>query len=103
MVLSEKSKFFTEKMKSRRENGVSQPHIVECDDVETYVETVVLMYCDDLKNKLIGENVVKVLALLKVSSAITFEEEIKSCLEYLEAIPWSEEEEQTWSTSTKDF
>ncbi|CAA7038199.1 unnamed protein product [Microthlaspi erraticum] len=94
-VLSEKSKFFMEKMKSRRENGVSQPHIVECDDVETYVETVVLMYCDDLKNKLIGENVFKVLALLKVSSAIEFEEGIKSCLEYLEAAPWSEEEEQT--------
>ncbi|CAA7031222.1 unnamed protein product [Microthlaspi erraticum] len=49
-----------------------KPHIVECDDVETYVETVVLMYCDDLKNKLIGENVFKVLALLKMMKAVIF-------------------------------
>lgn len=46
---------------------IDEVQIVECDDVETYVEAVVLMYCDDLKNKLIGENVVKVLALLKVT------------------------------------
>lgn len=58
-----------EKMNSRREKGVSHMvEISECDDVEIYVETVVLMYCDDLKKKLIGENVIKILALLKVLS-----------------------------------
>ncbi|EFH52010.1 predicted protein [Arabidopsis lyrata subsp. lyrata] len=54
-VLSEKSKFFREKMKYRRENGVSHSQMVEiseCGDVET----VVLKYCDDLQNKLFGQS-----------------------------------------------
>ncbi|KAJ0245910.1 BTB/POZ domain-containing protein [Hirschfeldia incana] len=94
-VLSEKSRFFMEKMSSRREKGVSHMvEISECDDVEIYVETVVLMYCDDLRKKLVGENVVKILALLKVSAAISFGEGVVSCLEHLEAAPWSEDEEE---------
>ncbi|CAG7892184.1 unnamed protein product [Brassica rapa] len=94
-VLSEKSRFFMAKMSSRREKGVSHMvEISECDDVEIYVETVVLMYCDDLKKKLVGENVVKVLALLKVSAAISFDEGVVSCLEHLEAAPWSGDEEE---------
>ncbi|KAL1208563.1 BTB/POZ domain-containing protein [Cardamine amara subsp. amara] len=94
-VLSEKSRFFMEKMNSRREKGVSHMvEISECDDLEIYVETVVLMYSDDLKKMLIGENVIKILALLKVSSAIMFDEGVMSCLEHLEAVPWSEDEEE---------
>ncbi|EOY34233.1 hypothetical protein QUC31_018532 [Theobroma cacao] len=94
-VLSEKSRFFAEKLSQGREKGVSHTvEISECDDVEVYVETVVLMYCDDLKKRLIGEDVNKVLALLKVSAAIMFDAGISSCLEYLEAVPWSEEEEE---------
>ncbi|KAG7534897.1 BTB/POZ domain [Arabidopsis thaliana x Arabidopsis arenosa] len=94
-VLSEKSRFFMEKMNSRREKGVSHMvEISECDDLEIYVETVVLMYSDDLKKKLIGENIIKILALLKVSAAISFDEGVMSCLEHLEAVPWSEDEEE---------
>ncbi|XVE79690.1 hypothetical protein DITRI_Ditri14bG0078100 [Diplodiscus trichospermus] len=94
-VLSEKSGFFAEKLSQRREKGVSHSvEISECDDVEVYVETVVLMYCDDLKKRLIGENVNKILALLKVSAAIMFDSGVRSCLEYLEAVPWSENEEE---------
>lgn len=66
-VLSEKSRFFAEKLSQRKEKGVSHTvEISECDDVEVYVETVVSMYSDDLKKRLIGENVNKVLALLQV-------------------------------------
>lgn len=94
-VLSEKSRFFAEKLSQSREKGVSHTvEISECDDVEVYVETVVLMYCDDLKKRLIGVNVSKVLSLLKVSAAIMFDAGISSCLEYLEAVPWSEDEEE---------
>ncbi|GLU11715.1 hypothetical protein SLE2022_284400 [Rubroshorea leprosula] len=94
-VLAEKSRFFAEKLSRRKEKGVSHTvEISECDDVEVYVETVVLMYCDDLKRRLIGEDVNKVLALLKVSAAIMFDVGIMSCLEYLEAVPWSEDEEE---------
>ncbi|KAA3456679.1 BTB/POZ domain-containing protein [Gossypium australe] len=69
-VLSEKSRFFAEKLSQRREKGVSHTvEISECDDVEVYVETV-------------------------VSAAIMFDAGISSCLEYLEAVPWSEDEEE---------
>ncbi|XP_077232955.1 BTB/POZ domain-containing protein [Tasmannia lanceolata] len=93
-VLAGRSRFFAEKL--RRDAGVVH-HVVEicdCDDVEVYVETVVLMYCEDLMKKLVREDVTKVLELLKVSAAIMFDAGIISCLEYLEAAPWSEDEEE---------
>ncbi|XP_068337572.1 BTB/POZ domain-containing protein At5g60050-like isoform X2 [Pyrus communis] len=92
-VLAAKSRFFAEKL--RKERGVSHcVEISDCDDVEVYVEAVVLMYSDDLKRRLMGEEVSRVLGLLKVSAAIMYDEGIASCLEYLEAVPWSEEEEE---------
>ncbi|CAA7403772.1 unnamed protein product [Spirodela intermedia] len=72
-------------------------HVIEisdCDDVEVYVETLRLMYCQDLRRRLMREDVPKVLAILKVSSAIGFDGGILSCLEYLEAAPWAEDEEE---------
>ncbi|CAN1226939.1 BTB/POZ domain-containing protein At5g60050 [Linum grandiflorum] len=97
-VLVEKSGFFREKLKGREKGGMmlSVEIISDCDDdVEIYLEAVVLMYyCDDLHKRLLGEPVSKVLALLKVSAAIMFEVGIKSCLEYLEAVPWSVDEEE---------
>ncbi|XP_031113193.1 BTB/POZ domain-containing protein At5g60050 [Ipomoea triloba] len=90
-VLAGRSRFFAEKL---RRDGSHSVEILDCDDVEVYVETVVLMYCEDLKKKLIGEGVSKVLGLLKVSSAIMFDEGIMACLEYLEAAPWSSDEEE---------
>lgn len=68
-VLIGRSRFFAEKLKS---NGSHSVEILDCDDVEVYVETLVLMYCEDLKKKLIGEDVSKVLGLLKVCSIILF-------------------------------
>lgn len=64
-VLGSKSRFFAEKL--RKDRGVSHcVEISDCDDVEVYVETVVLMYCENLKKRLIGEEVSRVLGLLKV-------------------------------------
>lgn len=73
------------------------PHIVEiadCEDVEVYIETLRLMYCKDLRKKLMREDVPKVLGILKVSAAIGFDAGVLSCLEYLEAAPWAEDEEE---------
>ncbi|PON95686.1 hypothetical protein TorRG33x02_085150, partial [Trema orientale] len=63
-VFASKSRFFAEKL--CRDRGVSHSiEISDCDDVEVYVEIVVLMYYEDLKKRLIGEEVSKVLGLLK--------------------------------------
>ncbi|XAR60509.1 hypothetical protein NMG60_11033922 [Bertholletia excelsa] len=101
-VLADRSRFFAEKLRRQDGGAALTPaagvshsvEICDCDDVEVYVETVVLMYCDDLKRKLLGEEVSKVLGLLKVSAAIMFDAGITSCLQYLDAVPWSEEEEE---------
>ncbi|KAE9461173.1 hypothetical protein C3L33_06915, partial [Rhododendron williamsianum] len=157
-VLADRSRFFAAKLLRRDGVGgeggggggvLHSVEICDCDDVEVYVEAVVLMYCDDLRRKLVGEEVSKVLGLLKasemgnrmglpgdgeaggmgrpweatdhlpvsgavdigvvnleelacltrgvlgqpVSAAIMFDAGIIACLEYLEAVPWSEEEE----------
>ncbi|QCD88292.1 hypothetical protein DEO72_LG3g2834 [Vigna unguiculata] len=94
-VLADKSRFFAEKL--RCDGAVSHSvEISDCDDVEVYVEAVVLMHCEDLKARLrsMGDGVPKVLSLLKVSAAIMFDVGVVSCLEYLESIPWSEDEQE---------
>ncbi|KAL1545194.1 hypothetical protein AAHA92_21943 [Salvia divinorum] len=93
-VLAAKSRFFSDKL---RLSGTLSVEILECNDVAIYVEAVVLMYSAELqlKSKLLGMEVSKILALLKICSAIMFEEGIRACLEYLEAVPWSEGEEES--------
>lgn len=101
-ILVAHSRFFSAKLSDRwSKQQRSLPHLIEisdCDDVEIYMETLRLMYCKDLKRKLTKENVSKVLGILKVSAAIVFDAGMSSCLEYLEAVPWSEEEEEKVSS-----
>ncbi|GAB4857415.1 hypothetical protein Ancab_015324 [Ancistrocladus abbreviatus] len=102
-ILVGHSRFFAGRLSSERwrkgqRSGASPPpfevEIAECDDVEVYIETLRLMYCKDLRRKLMKEDVPKVLGLLKVSAAIGFDAGVLSCLEYLEAAPWAEDEEE---------
>lgn len=97
-ILVANSRFFAAKLSDHwSKQQKSLPHVVEisdCDDVEVYVETLRLMYCKDLRRRLLKEDVCKVLAILKVSAAIMFEAGVLSCLEYLEAAPWAEDEEE---------
>ncbi|KAH9663323.1 BTB/POZ domain-containing protein [Citrus sinensis] len=125
-VLLENSSFFANKL-SEEQFGLSCLEIDDCEDVESYVETVGLMYCKDMKQRLMKQSVSRVLRVLKGtgwsavkyndviravvfsslvmrSGAIVFKVEvaellgfslcIKSCLEYLEAVPWVGEEEE---------
>lgn len=72
-VLAEKSRFFAEKLARRDKENREMMHMVEiseCDDVEVYLETLILMYCEDMKKRLLGEDLDKVLALLKVHKRV---------------------------------
>ncbi|XP_010555851.1 PREDICTED: BTB/POZ domain-containing protein At1g63850 [Tarenaya hassleriana] len=100
-ILVAHSRFFAMKLSDRwskqQRPPSSSPYIVEisdCDDVEVYIETLMLMYCRDLRKKLMRQDVLRVLGILKVSAAIGFDAGVLSCLEYLEAAPWSEDEEE---------
>ena len=53
---------------AKQQRGAS-PYVVEiadCDDVEVYIEALRLMYCKDLRKKLMREDVTRVLGILKV-------------------------------------
>ncbi|RWR81800.1 BTB/POZ domain-containing protein [Cinnamomum micranthum f. kanehirae] len=98
-VLAARSRFFAEKLGREAGAGMGtvahSVEICDCDDVGVYVEVVVLMYWEeDLRRKLVGEDVGKVLSLLRISAALMFDAGIMACLEFLEAVPWSEDEEE---------
>ena len=65
-VLTEKSSFFSEKLSEQ--SGLSCLQIGECEDVEIYVETVGLMYCKEMKQRLMKQSVSRILRILKVIS-----------------------------------
>ena len=65
-ILAENSTFFADKLS--RQSPVSSVEVTDCDDVEIYVETVGLMYCSDVKQRLIKQTVPRVLRILKVCS-----------------------------------
>jgi hypothetical protein len=66
-ILAENSTFFADKLS--RQSPVSNIEMPDCEDVEIYVETVGLMYCSDVKQRLIKQSVSRVLRILKVCSS----------------------------------
>ncbi|ONK72961.1 uncharacterized protein A4U43_C04F25420 [Asparagus officinalis] len=63
-ILVAHSRFFAGKLSDRwSKQQRSLPHLVEisdCDDVEVYIETLRLMYCRDLRRRLMREDVSKI-------------------------------------------
>uniref|UniRef100_A0A368UIG8 At3g05675-like ankyrin-like domain-containing protein n=1 Tax=Glycine max TaxID=3847 RepID=A0A368UIG8_SOYBN len=62
-VLTQKSGFFSEKLSEQ--SGLSCLQIGDCEDVEIYVETVGLMYCKEMKQRLMKQSVSRILRILK--------------------------------------
>ncbi|XP_062155377.1 BTB/POZ domain-containing protein At3g50780 [Alnus glutinosa] len=91
-ILVENSRYIAEKL--FEQSGLSSLEIDDCEDVEIYVETVGLMYCKEIKQRLIKQSVSRVLRILKVAELLGFNSCMQSCLEYLEAVPWVGEEEE---------
>ncbi|WOK97069.1 BTB/POZ domain-containing protein [Canna indica] len=96
-ILAENSSFFADKLSKQSPSPCVE--VADCEDVEIYVETIGLMYCKELKHRLIKQSVSRVLRILKVAESIGFHACIKSCLDYLEAVPWVAEEEENVLTS----
>ncbi|KAH6826839.1 BTB/POZ domain protein [Perilla frutescens var. hirtella] len=92
-ILVEHSSFFAGRI-SEQQLVFPCLEIDNCEDVEIYVETIGLMYCRELKQRLIKQSVSRVLRILKVSEQLGFTSCIQYCLEYLEAVPWVGEEEE---------
>ncbi|XP_028781530.1 BTB/POZ domain-containing protein At3g50780-like [Neltuma alba] len=97
-VLKEKSNFFADKLSVQSDLSCLQ--IDDCEDVEIYVETVGLMYCKEMKRRLMKQSVPRILRILRVAELLGFTSCIQSCLEYLEAVPWVGDEEEAKVVST---
>ncbi|KAG9135854.1 hypothetical protein Leryth_002571 [Lithospermum erythrorhizon] len=92
-TLMEKSGFFAKKI-SEEQLIFPCMEIDDCEDVEVYVDTVGLMYCTELKQRLKKQNVARILSILKVAEQLGYTSCVESCLEYLEAVPWVGEDEE---------
>ncbi|GJN24403.1 hypothetical protein PR202_gb12141 [Eleusine coracana subsp. coracana] len=100
-ILAENSTLFADRIS--RQSPVSCIEVPDCEDVEIYVETVGLMYCKDVKQRLMKQNVARVLRILKVAELLGFHACITSCLDYLEAAPWVGEEEENVVSSIRQL
>lgn len=64
-VLVDHSSFFAKKL-AEKDSVFACLEIESCEDAEIYVETIGLMYCKDMKQRLMKQNVSRVLRVLKV-------------------------------------
>ncbi|XP_072965477.1 BTB/POZ domain-containing protein At2g13690 [Typha angustifolia] len=64
------------------------------EDMEVFRATIELMYEKDPMRWLMKVGVSRAIDILEVSSTIMFERGVTSCLRYIEAVPWSENEEE---------
>ncbi|KAK6922823.1 hypothetical protein RJ641_011127 [Dillenia turbinata] len=95
-VLSANSSVFADLIANWRK-GSSQICRIEVPDVENlgiFRETIELMFEDDITKRLLNIGVYRTIYILEVAAGIMFSKGILSCLKYLEAVPWSEIEEE---------
>ncbi|KAL1326820.1 hypothetical protein HN51_036934 [Arachis hypogaea] len=66
------------------------------ENLGVFRDTIELMFedDDDVTKKLIKVGVYRSIDILEVSAGIMFNKGVLSCLKYLEAVPWTEEEEE---------
>ncbi|KAI4378808.1 hypothetical protein MLD38_016237 [Melastoma candidum] len=66
----------------------------EVENLGVFRETIELMFEEDIEKKLVNIGVFRCIDMLEVAASIKFNRGILSCLRYLEAVPWTEEEEE---------
>ncbi|KAL1290897.1 hypothetical protein HN51_059441 [Arachis hypogaea] len=68
--------------------------VPEVDNLGLFRETIELMFEDDVTKRLAKIGVFRSIDVLEVAAGIKFTRGVLSCLKYLEAVPWTEEEEE---------
>ncbi|KHN34076.1 BTB/POZ domain-containing protein [Glycine soja] len=69
---------------------------MEVENLGVFRDTIELMFEDDdrITKTLINVGVSRSIDILEVSAGIVFAKGVRCCLKYLEAVPWTEEEEE---------
>ncbi|KAL7230322.1 hypothetical protein ACSBR2_008757 [Camellia fascicularis] len=68
--------------------------VPEVENLNVFRVTIELMFDDDIPKRLLKIGVYRSIDILEVSAVIMFTRGVLSCLRYLEAMPWNEEEEE---------
>ncbi|XWS44728.1 hypothetical protein CRYUN_Cryun15aG0072400 [Craigia yunnanensis] len=68
--------------------------VPEVENLGVFRETIELMFEEDITKRLVKIGVYRAIDILEVSASIKFSRGVLSCLKYLEAVPWTEEEEE---------
>lgn len=92
-ILKNKSKFFANKLSQPNSSTRIEIQCTES-DYDHYVELVKRLYCP--RDLLLDswDSVQSVIGVLQVAVLLNCEEIIESCIQYLEAVPWEDKEEE---------
>ncbi|XP_062214028.1 BTB/POZ domain-containing protein At2g13690-like [Phragmites australis] len=95
-VLCESSAFFADMVPaaSRGAGGGKRIEVDGVENLEAFNEAVELMFEPNSMRWLARAGVSRAIGVLEVSSSIMFDRGIQSCLNYIEAVPWSDNEEE---------
>ncbi|XP_060184804.1 BTB/POZ domain-containing protein At2g13690 [Lycium barbarum] len=95
-VLSTNSCVFADLIGDYRRNsrGLCRIEVPDVENLGVFRDTIELMFEDDIARKLLRVGAYRAIDVLEVSAGIKFNRSVLSCLKYLEAVPWTEEEEE---------
>ncbi|XP_057770110.1 LOW QUALITY PROTEIN: BTB/POZ domain-containing protein At2g13690 [Salvia miltiorrhiza] len=95
-VLASNSSVFADLIADYRKNvsGLCRVEVPDVENLNVFRETIELMFEEDIQKKLVKIGVFRAIDILEVSASIKFGRCVSACLQYLEAVPWTEEEEE---------
>lgn len=98
-VLTANSAVFANYIAVHRKNagGLCTIDVPDVEDLNVFRETMELIFEDDIQKELVKIGVFRAIDILEVSICIKFNRGVSTCLKYLEAVPWTEEEEEKLS------
>ncbi|CDP04696.1 unnamed protein product [Coffea canephora] len=74
--------------------GLCRIEVPDVDNLGVFRETIELMFDEDIPKKLVKIGPFRAIDMLEVAAGIKFVRGVSSCLKFLEAVPWTEEEEE---------
>ncbi|KAK0605370.1 hypothetical protein LWI29_025995 [Acer saccharum] len=77
-----------------KKRNVCRIEVPEVENLGVFRETIELMFEEDIIKRLMKIGVYRCIDILEVSAGNMFTRGVSSCLKYLEAVPWTEEEEE---------
>ncbi|CAA2934187.1 Hypothetical predicted protein [Olea europaea subsp. europaea] len=75
-------------------SGLCRIEVADVENLNVFRKTIEFMFDEDIEKKLLKIGVFGAIGILEVSEGIKFGRGVSSCLKYLEAVPWTEEEEE---------